>query len=237
MAYAMSRLDSEYLRQFKMPSWKAAFSKAATCLGVPPTSMKNLRDEFDPVHPNPRKGWHKRPLRPNRHRVLGMFSDISDNALIEIVSQILDGDQEVAEVISKPLAVERTRVENVAERLRTGRLAEEYFMEHSHRICGVQPDSLIDMRQLACGFDFSISDRPLIAIEVKGMKGRKGEILFTDYEWNVAHHRQSNYWLVVVGCVDERQSHRLVQNPVSKLAARVTVRTATSVSWRTRIAV
>ena len=32
-------------------------------LGAKPASIKNYRDEFDPVFPNKRKGWHKRPMR------------------------------------------------------------------------------------------------------------------------------------------------------------------------------
>ncbi len=63
VAYAMSRLDAQFLMRFSYESWREAFRATGSRLGVPPASMKNLRDEFDPLHPNGRKGWHKRRLR------------------------------------------------------------------------------------------------------------------------------------------------------------------------------
>ncbi len=70
VGYAMSRLDRQYLRAFGHRSWKAAFADAGAGLAVAPSSLKNLRDEFDPVHGNSRRGWHARPLRKSRQRVL-----------------------------------------------------------------------------------------------------------------------------------------------------------------------
>jgi hypothetical protein len=56
VAYAMSRLDSEFLKRFGFPSWHKAFAAIGARLGVRPASIKNLRDEFDPIHPNSRRG-------------------------------------------------------------------------------------------------------------------------------------------------------------------------------------
>ncbi len=70
VGYAMSRLDRGYLDAHKLKSWKAAFRRAGEALKVTPASIKNLRDEFDPVHKNARKGWKDRPMRPNRQRTL-----------------------------------------------------------------------------------------------------------------------------------------------------------------------
>ena len=70
VGYAMSRLDKRFLEAFELGSWNAAFRLAGDQLGIPASSVKNLRDEFDPFHDNMRRGWHKRPLRANRHRVL-----------------------------------------------------------------------------------------------------------------------------------------------------------------------
>lgn len=237
VAYAMSRLDAEFLRRFQLTSWREAFATAGRGLDVPASSMKNLRDEFDPMHANLRKGWHKRPLRPNRQRVLAEFCDISDEALLEIVTRILGGDSEVAECISKPLTERRERVENVAERLRTGRLAEEYFLHHAEEICGVSARHLVDVRNRACGFDFMFSDRPNVAIEVKGMKTTRGAVLFTDYEWKEASRRQTDYWLVVIGSLVRNPRHRLIENPTSLLRGQIVIRTAPVVSWRLAVAV
>ena len=89
VGYAMSRLDGRYLKARGITSWRKAFSEAAEALSARETSIKNLRDEFDPVFPNPRKGWHKRVLRPNRQRVLDEMCGVSDEGLIELIARIL----------------------------------------------------------------------------------------------------------------------------------------------------
>jgi hypothetical protein len=84
--------------------------------------MKNLRDEFDPLHGR-RKGWHQRPIRSNRQRVLSEFCEVRDDALLEIVAPLLAGDHHAVSEVVRPLAMAKARIEDVAERLRTGRLA------------------------------------------------------------------------------------------------------------------
>ena len=88
VGYAMSRLDTDYLRLRRFSQWQEAFCEAATALGEPKASFKNLRDEFDPLHDNPRLGWHQRQLRPNRQRVLDELHGVSDDALMELVGRI-----------------------------------------------------------------------------------------------------------------------------------------------------
>jgi len=237
VAYAMSRLDKAFLKYFRMPTWQAAFLAVGSKLDVSSASIKNLRDEFDPVHSNPRKGWHKRPLRPNRQRVLGEFCDTSDQALFEIVERILHRDREVTESVCAPLARRRDRMENVAERLRTGRLAEEYFLAHAQAILGIRDGELVDVRSHACGFDFALAGRAEVAIEVKGMKSVRGDILFTDFEWKEATRRQNEYWLVVVGSLVRTPRHRVIENPTASLRGRIVLRSATTVSWRAAVAV
>ena len=97
VGYAMSRLDDRYLRSQGVRTWKAAFDRAAKALRVRATSLKNLRDEFDPFHGNSRRGWWDRPLRPNRQRVMGDLSGVSDDALLECVNRVLAGDEPATE--------------------------------------------------------------------------------------------------------------------------------------------
>src|SRR5438552_358595 len=89
VGYAMSRLDKRYLAARECSTWRDAYSQAASALSESPASFKNLRDEFDPVHANPRAGWHHRPLRKNRQRVLDELREISEEALLELVDRIL----------------------------------------------------------------------------------------------------------------------------------------------------
>lgn len=237
VAYAMSRLDARFLQRLGFSSWNQAFRETGEQFGVPPASMKNLRDEFDPIHANARRGWHKRPLRPNRQRVLGEFCDASDETVLDIVARLLAGDKEVGEMITKPLAEAKETVTNVAERIRTGKLAEKYFMEHSETICGVPSGSLLDCRDLACGYDFGVAGRQSLAIEVKGMKAIRGAILFSDGEWRQANRRKADYWLVVIGGLADRPRARLIENPSSSLAVSSSIRKVTEYRWTATVTV
>jgi len=94
IGYAMSRLNDTYLKARDCSTWRQAFTQAAEALSIQPASLKNLRDEFDPFHPNSRQGWHKRDLRPNRQRVLYDLREVSNDALLELIANILERNTE-----------------------------------------------------------------------------------------------------------------------------------------------
>ena len=48
-----------------------------------------MRDEFDSIHDNPRAGWHQRPLRPSRVKVVELFDDLTEEGLSVIKKSIL----------------------------------------------------------------------------------------------------------------------------------------------------
>ena len=143
LGYAMSRLDAAYLERRGLKTWQQAFKEAAQALAEPPASFKNLRDEFDPVHPNPRRGWHNRPLRPTRQRVMDEMAEVSDEALLELVTRIVHRDEEAILDAIDALAVVTRIPHNVAERLLTGRRAEEYFLEHCGPLIDVEPADIL----------------------------------------------------------------------------------------------
>ena len=237
LGYAMSRLDAEYLAHRKLDKWSQAYKEASQALSEPTANFKNLRDEFDPVHPNPRQGWHKRKLRPNRERIMNEFAEVSDEALMEMVSRILHQDEEAVVEAIDALAVVNRVPANVAERLLTGRRAEEYFLQHCSSLIDVPPPSIIDLRLSASGFDFGIQGKPEKAIEVKGLKAMSGGILFTDREWQEAKRREDNYCLVVIGNLIAEPVARVVYNPHNSLQATCTIQTSVSAVWRSTISV
>ena len=233
----MSRLDRVYLRARALRTWNEAFRDAATRLDVPTNSIKLLRDEFDPFHNNPRKGWHARAMYPSRQRVMGQLCDVSDAALTDMVERILAHDPDALADLVEPLSKPDERVHNVAERLRTGRLAEEYFLANAEAIVDIAPSLILDHRTLARGYDFGVRARDELAIEIKGLKGHRGPILFTDREWTEARARQTHYWLVVVGNVDTNPIARLFPNPSAMLAAVCRCQTTITASWHANVAV
>ncbi len=236
VGYAMSRLGSGYLAARGLPTWKAAFEEAGRNLAVNPNSIKNLRQEFDPFHTG--RGWRNRPVRSSRQRVLGELCEVSDDALLELIVRILARDQDAtAPAIDVLAAPPPPVVANVAERLLTGRRAEEYFLEHCARLIQVPRADLLDRRQAACGFDFGVKNDATRAIEVKGLKPLRGAIQFTDREWTEAKLRRENYCVVVVGNLAAEPVARVFHDPHDVLAARCTYQTSVTAVWRSTVSV
>lgn len=231
VGYAMSRLDKLYLRAFNHRTWRSALDEASQNLGVPSASIKNLRDEFDPLHANQRRGWHRRPLRKSRQRVLAELCEVSDIALIELVVRIFQHDRSVLAEAVLPLAQPRRIISNIAERLLTGRRAEEFFLENCTELVGFPSARIIDRREEGCGFDFSVDDQPQTAIEVKGIKRLRGEVLFTDREWREASLRKDRYLVVVVGNVASDPVARVFRDPSITLPAACRYQQTVTALW------
>src|SRR5208283_1881810 len=59
----LSKYDAAGLKKLGFVSFIEAFNVIGYALGSKPSSVKNYRDEFDPLFPNRRVGWHNRPTR------------------------------------------------------------------------------------------------------------------------------------------------------------------------------
>ena len=235
IGYAMSRLDLRYVRYRQARTWREVFAEAAVALSCPTSSIKNLRDEFDPIFGNTRRGWHQRPIRPNRSRVLESLNDVSDDALMALVDRILARDNEsIAEAVDSMVAAPRT-AHNVAQRLLTGRQAEDYFIVHSEPLVEIKSSDLVDQRLAACGYDFGVTGRPEIAIEVKGLRHLTGEVLFTDREWTEARSRLDHYLLVVVANLEAIPQGKVIRNPTHHLEATCSYQTTIAAVWRAKV--
>ena len=233
----MSRLDRQYLTRRGHGSWRIAFQEAANALALPPATFKNLRDEFDPVHSNARQGWRNRPLRRSLERVLEELGNVSDDALVELVTSILGGDSELTLEAIDSLSTVNHIAHNVAERLLTGRRAEEYFLQNCEGLVGVPKNELVDLRNSAVGYDFGVTSRAQLAIEVKGLKGLKGNIQFTDREWREASVRRDNYWVVVIGSIEEEPQGDVIKNPQRNLTAFCRFQKTVCAVWRAQISI
>lgn len=237
VGYTMSRLDAEYLARRGLKSWQAAFREAANALGVPSANFKNLRDEFDPLHSNPRVGWHDRPIRDSRRRVVDELSDLGEDALLEMVERILVRQSQDLEEAIDSLSQPSKIAHNVAERLLTGRRAEEFFQKYSSEIVGIPEQSLLDRRNAAIGYDFGVIDRDDLAIEVKGLKAPAGIILFTDREWSEAKFRADRYWLVVIGNLAAHPMASVYKDPCSSLGGTCRYEARLTTQWQSKVSV
>lgn len=172
-SYYLSRFDEVAYKRLGYSTQAKAHIALGESLRFPPKSIKNWRDEFDPIHPNRRQGWHMRPMAPSRVRVIEALSHLSEEELYEIVSCVHDEP-------NSPVALDLVEAINLSDsndsegfsnsRGSTGIAAENAFK--SYYAANSQPVSgkLVDCRNDGCGFDFRIETASVtIAIEVKGM--------------------------------------------------------------------
>ena len=88
--YYLSRFDQKAYDHLGGFTQSETHKRIGSLLGIPPNSIKNWRDEFDPIHENSRQGWHKRPMAPSRKRTVEALAHLSENELYNIVSVIIN---------------------------------------------------------------------------------------------------------------------------------------------------
>lgn len=196
----LSKFDALGYEALGYQSWSNAFEGIGNSLQVKPSTIKQMREQFDPLFPNPRVGWYQRPLSPTRIEAMQQFGSLSFPSFLKLVESILKSAQSPAqldpiiELMRTPaLETPKTKAEKresekefVNVRGKTGRLAEKYFMELFHAKALPYEGNLIDRRDDGCGYDFLIEGQTLQAVEVKGLAPIKGDLLFTNREWKTS---------------------------------------------------
>ncbi|MGF7011622.1 hypothetical protein M2145_001043 [Lachnospiraceae bacterium PF1-21] len=89
IGYFLSRCDQKALQALGYRGFSEAFQELGKIIGENPNNIRNIRDEFDPLFDNPRKGWHQRDLSPSRQFVFDQFEDMSDDELTFFVKDLL----------------------------------------------------------------------------------------------------------------------------------------------------
>ncbi len=226
VAYFLSRCDKKGVQALGYQTWEEAYAQIGQKLNVLPTTIKQMRDSFDPYCSPVRKGWHQRsPLR-SRVLVMEAYSEVSSDALFQIAQEII-ADTGSAAVYTAPLASVSTAdksanlmTENLAfaARLRTGEAAEEYFKLQYPALPQFAGLELEDTRKLGTGFDFRVRGPGILrAVEVKGVVGHSGSIAFTDKEWSVANHLKHDYILALVRSLQTTPTLELMADPAASL--------------------
>ena len=241
VAYYLSRFDMKAVTYLGYKSWTHAFENIGKQLNVKANTIKNMRDEFDPLHPNSRKGWYKRELRPSRLEVLEKYASLSEDALIEIVKDILIG-YNVQGVLTENIQTYTNSIESdevVRESRReyttrgiTGRKAEALFMElyNKREIAGLSGE-IRDTRDMGCGYDFEMVDSPYYVFEIKGLLDMSGGITFTDKEWEVAKKLGDKYFLIVISNIEDKPVPNIFCNPYKSLTPSKNFYTTIAVNW------
>jgi hypothetical protein len=244
VAFYLSKYGEIGLANLGYQSYRQAFDSVGSLLGVKPNSVKNWRDEFDPFYDNNRKGWYRRGIRPTRSKVMEAFDGLSENAITQIVREIVDPNK--SKTIASTLQATLTEIERAdivqkeanqkeiryTPRGPTGRMAEELFIAKFRS--GLTPftGELQDRRDEGVGFDFEIiSDHGSSLVEVKGLAKERGGISFTDKEWSVANQNQSSYFLGLVTDILTLPKIGFLQNPALNLSPAYYAYTTVTVNW------
>ncbi|NMM53416.1 protein NO VEIN domain-containing protein [Paenibacillus aquistagni] len=241
IAYYLSKYNLSAITALGFKNYTNTFEEVGQILDVKPNTIKNMRDEFDPLHDNGRMGWYQRELRPSRMKVVEVFQGFSEKALTEIVKDILrEYGPEVnrlgTEYVDLYLAtLGACNDENhlpyweISNRGITGKKAEDFFIQEfqSGNIEGFQGE-LKDRRNDGCGYDFEVGEH---VFEVKGLAAVKGGLLFTDKEWSIARNLRERYILVFIKNFDDIPQIELVIDPYIKLSAVKRVQSSITVNW------
>jgi len=98
VALFLSKFDTDSYKALGYKSWTQALADIGDRLGVKPNTIKQIREQFDPLFPNSRVGWHQRPLSPTRIRVIEEFGGLSFDAYAMLVRSLLRLEKEATQL-------------------------------------------------------------------------------------------------------------------------------------------
>ncbi len=235
----LSKFDMAGVRKLGFEGFTEAFNVIGYALGSKPASVKNYRDEFDPLVSDRRKGWHKRPIRGYCLAVFEEYKELDFESFAGLINSFLGYDQNLWSGIQSAEQPEES--ESVfAQRLITGLAAEHYF-ESVHASLPEFAGYLIEnTTRYGCGYDFRLRREPhhgdFLAVEVKGLKNYTGGVALTPKEYAAAVSLRERFFLFVVRNFRESPSHQIFKDPSSgSLHFRRAERVVTQVSWLTTV--
>jgi hypothetical protein len=234
----LSKYDRLGLQRLGFGSFTEAFNVIGYAMGSRPASIKNYRDEFDPLFPNRRKGWHKRPLRRYCLKVFEEYKSLDLESFAGLVKSFVGYDENAwSEVQDKE--DEEESESQFAKRLITGLAAEKYFQSIHHNLSEFEGYALENTTRLGCGYDFRLRKNPggdFLAVEVKGLKERTGNLSLTPKEHELATALRDRFFLFVVKNFQESPFHEIFSNPLSsRLQFKKRETVTVHISWLTRV--
>jgi hypothetical protein len=236
ICYYLARFNNDALENLGYATWNTAFDDIGSRLNVKSHSVKNWRDEFDPLFGH-RAGWHRRPMRPSIAQVAQSLENLDEIQIRELVKDILSGnlknnpdeEQQLLALVSEDRSLPKKKF---ILRAPTGRAAEEFFIKHHALTNEPIAGQLIDCRDLGGGYDFKIvSPEGEKYVEVKGLSEVSGGILFTDKEWRTAEENADKYILCIVKNIPESPTTHFIANPAHKLKAKKNIYTTIQISY------
>ena len=236
VCYYLSRFNKSAYEKLNLGNQTQTHIKIGEILSVKPSSVKNWRDEFDPLFGH-RVGWYQRPISPSRAQVVNALSEMSESEVYSLVVMILNNKKGnfYSELnILKELVNEsfNDKANRFILRTPTGKKAEEFYIDYFEYNKKPMDGKLIDTRDLGCGYDFEIINaKNKYYVEIKGITKLEGGILFTNKEWETAKKHKENYFLAVISNLENDPQIKFIRNPVKHLSPRESIVKTIQVNW------
>jgi len=233
VGYYLSRFNKKAYINLGYKTQKQAHHSIGKILKVNPNTIKNMRDEFDPIHGH-RVGWHQRSMSPSRVNVVNALQDLSEPDIRGIVNDIIANSGLNTDILLNILNRDTEHKQNSKYVLRgpTGRKAEEYFINYHSKTALPIKGTLKDTRDLGCGYDFEIhSENEVYFIEVKGLAKEKGGLLFTNREWIEAQKYKEKYILILIKNLEAVPEIKIIKNPAVVLYPKKNLYTSINIQW------
>ncbi len=197
----LSKFDAKGLTALGFHTFKEAFNVLGLAINAKPASIKNYRDEMDPLFPNSRLGWHKRKIREHCQKIYETYHSCDLEEMASLMANITGCD-----LTPGIDGADVDETESFAKRLATGRAAENFFLENYRSEPEFASLDAVDVTQTGCGFDFRLQHDLITsfnAVEVKGIRLDRGSIILTNKEHLVAGSLGESYYLYVVKNFDD----------------------------------
>ena len=215
----LSRYSEDGLRALGFSTWHEAYNSLALSIGGKPSSLKLYRQEFDPYFPNGRRGWCKREIRQTRKEIFDEFVTIGFAEFTQLVKTQFAGDFDVDASIGEVTVAAgiNDQETSFAKRMITGLAAENFFESHYREVPVFSDCALSRTTSYGCGFDFKLSPPAMdfLAVEVKGLRAKSGQILLTEKEFKMATYLNTRYFLYVVTDFAKKPKPHVIANPVN----------------------
>ncbi len=229
-----SKFSELGLASLGFDNFTEAFNVVGLALGVQARSVKNYRDEFDPLFPNERLGWHKRATRKYCRDIYDAYHHLDLSEFTLLIKTIVYENRDL-DVLMEEVERDDSELENTfAKRLITGQAAEQYFRDSFASLDLFQEHRLYDTTRMGCGFDFKLvkDDNPgYFGVEVKGLNDRNGSIALTSKEFAVAGRLQDRYFLFIVKNFRDKPFHQIFRDPIKALSFNRTEQQIIQTSW------
>jgi len=233
----LSKYDKRALDILGFESFVEAYNTIGLAINAKPLSIRNYRDEFDPVFPNERKGWYKRPMFRTRKEMLEKYKDLTLEAFTDLVKNVIYQNPAV-NLMEEKIESEEDKSRTFAKRLITGQAAEQYFRDNYQAVPAFKGLAFEETTKFGCGFDFRVlHNTGFYAVEVKGLEKAKGGIGLTDKEYRTAFYLKESYFIFLVKNFIDAPFHSLFRNPVfsHELDFVKNEKTITQVSWNASV--